>query len=121
MPQPSSNTIQLTNRTGTIVSPAVDVPAGATNVAIDFDGSTLLDPAITIDTMIEFAPDGVTWREIAGANFQCGMKERDQVTPRAVYTVNTDIPADGTARQLRGTLTINGGSITTTLTIRTSP
>lgn len=114
-------TVPINNRTGTLTPPAVVVPPAATNVAIDFDGTTLLDPAITIDTMIEFAPDGVTWRPLGGANFQCGSKERDQVTPRQVYSTNTDIPAEGANRKLRGTLNIVGGSITTVLHITASP
>lgn len=118
---PTTDTVPLNNRTGVITSPAVNVPSGATNVVIEFDGTTLLDPAIQIDTQIEFAPDGATWRLIAGANFQCGSKMRDGVTPRSVYPVSTDIPTDGASRQLRGTLNIVGGSITTTLSIKTSP
>jgi hypothetical protein len=113
--------LAINNKTGTLTSPAVDVPAGATNVVIDFDGSTLLDPAISIDTKIEFAPDGVTWRQIGGADFQCGGKKRDGVTPLPVYPTSTDIPIDGANRQLRGTLTIIGGTISTVLHISTSP
>lgn len=114
-------TLPINDFTGTQTSPGVSVPAGATNVVIDFDGSTMLDPAVHVDTVIEFAPDGVTWREIAGANFQCGSKMRDGVTPRAVYSVNTDIPPDGANKKLRGTLTVIGGSLTTTLHISTTP
>lgn len=117
---PTTNTVPINNKSGTLTSPPVAVPPGATNVVIDFDGSTLLDPAIQIDTKIEFAPDGVTWRLIAGANFQCGSKDRAG-NPRAVYPVSTEIPADGADRKLRGTLNIVGGSITTVLRITTSP
>lgn len=113
-------TLPINNFTGSQTSPSRDVPAGAESVTIDFDGSTMLDPAVHVDTVIEFAPDGVTFRQIAGANFQCGSKMRDG-TPRAIYSVNTEIPADGANKKLRGTLTVTGGSLTTAMRISTSP
>lgn len=113
-------TFPINNFQGTQTSPAVAVPGGATNVAIDFDGSTMLDSAMHVDTVIRYAPDGVTFRDIGGANFQCGSKDRAG-NPRNPYTVNTQIPTDGANRKLEGTLTVTGGSLTTVLTIRTSP
>jgi hypothetical protein len=113
-------TLPINNFSGKQTSAGFNVPAGAENVAIDFDGLTMLDPAVHVDTVIEFAPDGVTWREIAGANFQCGSKDRAG-NPRAVYSVNTNIPPDGAAKKLRGTLTVTGGALTTVLHISTSP
>lgn len=118
----SLNQVPINNFTGgPQTSAGFAVPAVATNVVVDFDGSTLLDPAVNIDTVIEFAPDGVTWRPIAGANFRCGSKMRDGVTPRAIYSVTTEIPFEGNNRKLRGTMTVNGGVISTVLSIRTSP
>lgn len=113
-------TVPINNFQGTQTSPGVNVPAGAEGVTIDFDGSTMLDPVVSVDTVIEFAPDGVTWREIAGAKFQCGSKDRAG-NPRAVYSVNTSIPPEGANRKLRGTLTVAGGALTTTLHIETTP
>jgi hypothetical protein len=114
------STIPINNFQGTQTSPSVAVPAGATGVTIDFDGTTMLDPAVQVDTKIEFAPDGVTWQLLAAANFVCGSKDRAG-NPRAVYPVNTDIPAEGANRKLRGTLSVSGGSLTTTLHISTTP
>jgi hypothetical protein len=64
--------LPINNFQGTQTSPSVAVPVGSTVVTIDFDGTTMLDPAVQVDTKIEFAPDGVTFRVIGGANFQCG-------------------------------------------------
>jgi hypothetical protein len=120
MPMGRISTIPINNFQGSQTSPAVNVPAGATGVAIDFDGATMLDPAVHVDTVIEFAPDGVTFRTIGGANFQCGGHTR-QGDPLPSYPVNCDIPTEGGTRKLRGTLTVTGGSLTTTLHISTSP
>jgi hypothetical protein len=119
---PVIGTLPINNFSGTQTSPARDVPAGAEEVVIDFDGSTMLDPTMEVDTRIEFAPDGVTWREIAGARFRCGSKDRSG-NPRAVYPVRTAVPTDGALRRLRGTLTVIGGAapLTTTLRISTLP
>jgi hypothetical protein len=115
------STVPINNFQGTQTSPSVAVPAGATVVVIDFDGTTMLDPAVQVDTKIEFAPDGTTWRQIGGANFQCGSLDR-QGNPRAVYPVGAPIPTeDGGNRRLRGTLTVNGGALTTVLHISTTP
>lgn len=113
-------TVPINNFQGTQTSPSVNVPAGADRVTVDFDGTTMLDPAVHVDTVIQFAPDGVTWRDIGGANFQCGGHNR-QGQPLTVYPVNTGIPAEGATRKLRGTLTVTGGPLTTTLHITTSP
>lgn len=114
-------TVPITNFQGTLTSPSVAVPAGADHVQIDFDGSTMLDPAVFVDTKIEFAPDGATWRQIGGANFRAGSKDRAG-NPRPVYPDGAGIPTDdGGDRRLRGTLTVTGGPLTTTLRISTSP
>lgn len=120
---PTIASVPINNFRETQTSAGFNVPAGATDVIIDFDGSTMLDPTMEVDTRIEFAPDGVTWREIAGNRFRCGSKERDGVTPRAVYPVVTAVPPEGALRKLRGTLTVIGGagSLTTTLHISTLP
>ena len=120
----TSNTLQIKNLQpdSPLSSPPRAVPVGATNMAIEFDGSTMLDPAMQVYTEVEYSPDGgTTWRMECAANFQCGSKERDGVTPRAVYRVSCDIPTDGTNRMLRGTLTVTGGVLTTTLTLITTP
>jgi hypothetical protein len=59
------SSLPINNFQGTQTSPSVAVPAGATDVSIDFDGTTMLDPAVQVDTKIEFAPDGTTWRQSA--------------------------------------------------------
>lgn len=110
----------INNFIGSQTSPAVSVPVGAERVIIMFDGSTMLDPVVSVDTMIEFAPDGVTWRPIGGADFQCGGHTRAG-DPVPFYPTSTDIPLDGANRKLRGTLTVAGGRLTTVLSIVTTP
>lgn len=118
---PTIASIPLNNKSGLLTSPAVDVPAGATYVYLEFDGSTLLNPAVTLDAKIFFAPDGATFRQIGGATMVCGAKKRDGVTPLPAYPTGCDIPQEGADPQLKGTLDIGNGPITTILRIRTTP
>lgn len=114
-------TIPINNFQGSQTSPAVAVPGGATHVQIDFDGTFMTDPAVHVETMIRYAPDGVTFRDIGGANFQCGGHVHGTATPLPVYPTGTDLPTDGADRKVEGTLNVTGGTLTTVLHISTSP
>lgn len=109
---------QINNFTGSRTTPAVAVPQGATSCAIDFTGLT--NPAITVETDVEWSPDGVTWQLAGAATFVTGGHTHDG-TPITDFTVTTDIPQGGTTPKLRGTLTVTGGSISATVTIKTTP
>jgi hypothetical protein len=118
----TNDQLSLNNRSGTLRSPWVAVPPGATYVVLEFDGNTLLDPAVTLDSTIEFSPDGgASSRVIGGANMTTGAKMRDGVTPVPSYPTGAPIPQDGADPMLRGALTIGNGPITTVLHIRTTP
>lgn len=110
--------VPINNFLGTQTSPPVSVPAGATFVTAEFDGATMTDPAQHVVLAIDFAPDGVTWREITRSSFQSGGHNR-QGQPLASYPVSADVPAEGSNRKLRATLTVSDVPLTTTVRIST--
>jgi hypothetical protein len=78
------------------------------------------NPAVTVQVDIEFAPDGATWSLLASETFVPGGHTHDG-TPITTFSINTDIPEEGAARKLRGTLNVIGGRITTPVNITTTP
>jgi hypothetical protein len=112
-------TVAINNLLGARTSPAVPVPPGATRVTVDFDESTMTDPNTRIAAVISFAPDGVTFREIARNNIIVQPGALDRHGNPIQYVVNGDIPQEGTTPKLEGSITVTGAPLTTSLRIST--
>lgn len=113
--------VSINNLLGTRTSPAVDVPQGATRAIVDFDESTMDNANTRIAASIQFAPDGVTFREICRNDIVVQPGELDRHGNPITYQVNCDIPQEGATPKLIGSITVTGARLTTTLRIATEP
>lgn len=115
-------TVPINNLLGTRTSPAVNVPQGATRAIVDFDESTMDDANTRIAAVIQFAPDGVTFREICRSDIVVQPPPAvDRHGNPYKYQVNCDIPQEGGTPKLIGSITVTGARLTTTLRISTEP
>jgi hypothetical protein len=113
--------VPINNLLGTRTSSGVAVPQGATRAIVDFDESTMTDANTRIAATIDFAPDGATWRQICKNDIVVQPGVLDRHGNPITYQVNCDIPQEGATPQLRGSITVTGARLTTTLRVSTEP
>ena len=111
----------ISNLTGPLTIPSTAVPVGAKQVALSLDYTTMSDPAINLDLVLEFAPDGVTWGPFTSVQgVRGGRLDRHGQPITLLPLLTVDIPA-GSNRRVRGVLSSNGAALTTVAFVSTTP
>lgn len=104
----------------------VAIPSTVSTVTLIVDRTLWIDPSVELALTLDFSRDGVNWSSTV-PSFATdpypititskGGVLRDQLNNLVHTTITAVVPGGGeTARAIRGTLTIVGGALTTTVT-----